>query len=176
MLIATLVSINDFNVKTFKENQKANSLSQIIKLIELLDMALDNKNKLLSNDRDYAFEWLPIAIIEKCKHEHPKNEEELWDLAIHRFKDTDIYTFHDEMEIFNEILQRINNADDKEIKSTAIAAFRVLIRNDERFWLECFTRRFHNEKSVLIKLWPTSFCIMPAKLLSLIEQPEDITP
>lgn len=173
VLIATLVSINDFNVKTFKETQKANALSQIIKLIEIMDIALDKKNKFLSDDRNYAFEWLFNAIIEKCQYEHPKDEKELWDIAIYRFKDNDIYTFHDEMAIFNEILLRINNADDEELKDSAMAAFRAIIRNDERFWLQCFAKRFHNEKSLIIDLWPTPFCIMPTKLLSLIEQPED---
>ncbi|MEQ9883717.1 hypothetical protein ABRP83_16300 [Pectobacterium brasiliense] len=173
VLVATLISINNFNVKTFKENQKANSLSQIIKLIEIMNLALDKKNKFLSNNRSYAFDWLFDAIIERCKYEHPSNEQELWDIATFRFEDTDIYTFHDEIAIFNEILLRINNADDEELKGSAIAAFRAIIRNDERFWLECFTKRFHNEKSLIIKLWPTPFCIMPAKLLSLIEQPED---
>lgn len=175
VLVATLVSINNFNVKTLKENEKANSLSQIIKLIEIMNLALD-KNKFLANNRNYTFGWLYDAIVERCALEHPTNENEILEIAKYRFKDTDIEMFHDEMAIFSEILIRINNAHDEELKESAMAAFRAIIRNDERFWLQCFTSRFHNDKFLMIKIWPTPFCIMPSKLSSLIEQPEDNAP
>lgn len=175
VLVATLVSINNFNVKTLKENEKANSLSQIIKLIEIMNIALDN-NKFLANDRSHTFGWFYDAVVERCALEHPTNEEEILDIAEHRFKDTDIVLFHDEMAIFNEILIRINNAHDEELKESAMAAFRAMIRNDERFWLQCFTSRFHKDKYLMIKVWPTPFCIMPSKLSLLIEQPEDNAP
>ncbi|MEG6036357.1 hypothetical protein [Enterobacter kobei] len=175
ILAATLLAINNFNKKVLDETQRSNSLSQIIKLIEILDLSL-NKNAILTTNREYTFQWLTKGLKDKFLTNPPENEQEIWDAGVARFKPTEIGTFHDEIAILHEILLRINNAEDEELKESAKAAFRAIIRNEERFWLECFAKRFHSNTSILLPLWRPPFSIIPNELNAMIVQPEDVAP
>lgn len=175
ILAATLLSINNFNKKVLNETQRSNSLSQIIKLIEILDLSL-NKNAILAKNREYTFKWLTMGLKDKFLTTPPENEQEIWDAGVARFKSTELGTFHDEIAILHEILLRINIAEDEELKESAKAAFRAIIRNEERFWLECFAKRFHPNTSILLLLWRPPFSFIPAELNALIVQPEDLAP
>jgi|GEM_PF-1625116 len=174
VLVKTLLEISNFNQKSLEQSQKSNSLAQTIKLIEIMDLAI-TKTSIIGENREQNFKWLGDAVKERFKVNDPANETEVRDASVARFKDTDAGSLDDAMSILKEILTRINIAEDEELKASSMAAFRAMIPNNERYWLECFAERFHPDIKLLIKLWPSPFSILPPDLNRLIMQPEDVS-
>ncbi|MDT7068977.1 hypothetical protein [Citrobacter amalonaticus] len=169
VLVMTLLEINKFNRKSLDLSQRGASLSQILKLIEIMDLAM-SKNHLLGNNRKENYKWLGDAVKHVFRELPPEDENEIRDASISRFKDDDVGTLYDEMAILKEILTRIQISDDEELKETAMAALRAMIPNDERYWLECFANRFHPDIKLLINVGPQPFSGVPPYLKRLIEK------
>lgn len=175
VLVETLLEISRSNRKAFNLALSNNTLTEIIKLTEILDSSIQ-KNKMIKEgqDRAYAFEWLGKAVKDQSRICPPINEDEVLDASLTRFKDDDIQLFRDEMYILQEIITRIVSIEDDELKESAFAVFRAIIPNRERYWLECYAKRFKPEIAILFRLWTPAFCITPSDLLELIERPEDV--
>lgn len=175
VLVATLLEINESNRKNFEFSQNKNIINEIIELTKILDISLKNNIIFCTEGRLKNINWLNSIIKSRFAASPPSDEQEIWDASIDKFVNNEIELFSDQIHILREILIRIHNIEDSDLKESAQSIFKSMIPNYERFWLECFIHRFHKDIKLLIALWP-SFSVLPHALYSLIEQPEDVNP
>ncbi|WP_315708509.1 hypothetical protein [Brenneria uluponensis] len=172
VLVVTLFKINDANQKFFELSKNSNTINEIIELSKILDASI-NKKKLFSQDRNYAFSWLGDTVKNKFRHAEPTREEDIIDACVTRFTENDIEIFREEADIIYEILLRIDAIENGDLKERAKSIFKVIIPNCERFWLECYIRKFHPKATQLVDLW-SYFSVMPNDLYSLMPTEGDV--
>lgn len=165
VLVLTVVEINQSNKISIEEARSNNFINEIVKLTEILSNCLD-KNPLI-NDRDYLFEWLNNQMVSKFEITPPRDEHDIWKECIRKFNNDEISLFENEVEITEEILLRIHFVEDEILKSRARSIFKGIMTNNERFWLECYIRRFNYPLVHFLSLW-TPFSIVPKKLSGII--------
>lgn len=169
VLVLTVIEINQSNNINNERLRASETISQIIELTNILNSSID-KNPLF-HDRNHTFNWLGDAVKMHFKEQAPHQEDVIWKCSIRRFKDIEF--LRDQVDIVKEIFIRIDDIETTELRNRAESIFKAMIPNDERFWLECFIRRFHKHLTPLIDEWKP-FSVIPGSLSRLIEPPEDL--
>lgn len=168
VLVATLLEINQANRKTFELSQRNNIISDITVLTKLLDNSINKKLFIVASSRVEGMNSLGNAVLTKLSASKPNTEEDIWDASIQRFDNSSQDTFRDEMPILREIMLRIHNINDEELKEQAQAIFKAIIPNDDRFWLQCYTRRYDDKTKLLLEFW-SPFSSIPPQLERLLQ-------
>lgn len=165
VLILTVVEINQSNKISIAEARNNNFINEIVKLTEILSNCLD-KNPLI-RDRTYLFKWFNKQMVSKFEKNHPADEYDIWKECIKKFTNDELSLFENEVAITEEILLRIHFIVDEDLKARARGIFKGIITNNERFWLECYIRRFNFPLVHFLSLW-NSFSIVPKTLSDMI--------
>lgn len=165
VLVLTVIEINQSNKISIEEARSNNFINEIVKLAEILSNCLD-KNPLI-NDRDYLFNFLNNQMVSKLATTSPRDEYDIWKECIRKFNNDDISLFENEVEITEEIVLRIHFVEDEILKARARSIFKGIMTNNERFWLECYIRRFHYPLVHFLSLW-SPFSTVPKKLSDII--------
>ncbi|MCS3425282.1 hypothetical protein M2403_003910 [Rahnella sp. BIGb0603] len=171
VLVITVIEINQSNKSNLEHLRGEQAINDVIKLTEMLSNCID-KNILIP-DRKYFFSFLNTTMITKLTRMPPGSEDEIYKRSINKFSDNEIVLFENELGILHEIIIRIHFIEDGLLKERAKAIFRGMIPNTERFWLECFVRKFHH--SVARDLW-SNFSYAPKELHDCLGTTEDLTP
>lgn len=162
VLVATLLEINQANRKTFEFAQRTNIISDITELTKLLDASINKKNFIVAAGRVEGMRSLCNAVLETLSSTKPNIDVDIWDTAARRFEGSSQGTFRDEIPIIREIMLRIHNIEDEELKEQAQAIFKAIIPNDDRFWLQCYIRRYDANTKLLLEMWRPFSSIPPS--------------
>ncbi|MEH5418364.1 hypothetical protein PO568_22240 [Enterobacter cloacae] len=165
VLIITVLEINESNKISIAEARNNNFINEIVKLTEILSNCID-KNPLI-NDRAYLFKWLNVQMVSNLKKSPPSDEYDIWKECIKKFTNDEFSLFENEVAIIEEILLRIHFVEDEILKARARSIFKGIMTNNERFWLECYIRRFNYPLVHFLSLW-NSFSTVPQSLADTI--------
>ncbi|GJK63548.1 hypothetical protein TUM17563_13130 [Klebsiella oxytoca] len=169
VLVITVIEINQSNKASINEARNTNYVSELITLSEILNRSIDN-NIYIKNDRNYFFNNLNNIALNKIKSKPHVNSEVILKTCTRKFVENERVLFENEIDILHEIFSRIESIPNAELAERAKGIFRGVIRNNERFWIECYIRRFREDLVPHLLSWNT-FSKTPLKLLSLIPEP-----
>ncbi|HFF9519552.1 TPA: hypothetical protein ACGFAK_004227 [Serratia marcescens] len=170
VLIYTLKEMQKNNRNQTEQNMKEKTLSDIRMLCELLEKRL-TRNNFIKPTRKYFYNWYFNNLKSSMKDSPPLDEEELWKRAISFIgKSPEIY--EQEIPLLGEILYRISQIQDDDLYLTATLVVRGFISNEERFWMECYLRKFDSPTAKWLNKWP-NFSSPPKKLIDMIPDTPD---
>ncbi|EPE5169635.1 hypothetical protein ACSJES_003788 [Yersinia enterocolitica] len=169
VLIITVIEINQSNKISIENQNNVNIINEIVKFTDIFNACLD-KNELIP-DRNYFFNWLNGLVTPGLKFTPPSSQKDIFDVCVNKFKPEEIKLFQDEIYILEEIISRINIIENKVVKERAISIFKGVIPNTERFWIECYARRFRpNIAGAISSL--REFSYIPKDLHESLNDPE----
>ncbi|EPY4332784.1 hypothetical protein ACXDJP_000598 [Klebsiella pneumoniae] len=168
VLAITVIEINESNKASINESRNTNHVNELITLTEILNRSIEN-NAFIQDNRNYFFNKLTSDISERIKQKTRIDEEVILKICRKKFKINEKIVFENEVDILYEILYRIDNMPNAELSERAKGIFRGVIRNNERFWIECYIHCFRTDLVPYLSSWG-KFSQIPLKLLSLMPE------
>lgn len=169
ILIITLYEMRSFNREQTEYQNREKTLDDIKMLCDLLGKSLNN-NKFTHPSRQRFFEIITSQLAGFLSVNTPSDEEEVWNEAI-QFEGYSFGFFEEEIPIVKEIFYRLKFIVDDDLKDIA----KLLIKSElpplERFWIECYIRKYHNYAKSIFDNW-IDFSHIPTKILDKIPDRE----
>ncbi|WP_120508472.1 hypothetical protein [Rahnella bruchi] len=169
VLIITYNEMKKFNNDQLEHLRREKIIDDIKILCNLLDKTI-TKNKNIQPDREQFFSWLTSHIASYLTLHRPSDEEEVWESSI-KASTLRLDLFEDEVKVFQEILYQLEFITNSELKDIAKLIIKSEMNSQERYWLECYTRRYHSQTNIYLNKWP-DFSQPPTKLTRLIPDQE----
>ncbi|VTQ57132.1 Uncharacterised protein [Campylobacter jejuni] len=169
----TLLEIQSSNKKMLETSNKNNLINEVKWLCDSLRRYLDTSA--IIKDKDYYYKWINKIIVSKLLGNPPANESEIRSASIKKFTDGEITIYENEYPLLRDILTRIHAIEDPQAKSISQAIIKSSLTNDERYWLECYMKRFWPEDMDYLSGWE-DFSNIPKLLHDTLNDPKDFLP
>ncbi|BCG10875.1 hypothetical protein [Buttiauxella agrestis] len=136
--------------------KKQRSIDDIIMLTNMIKVATENNH--LIDDIKGFHELFMTQLLNKCINVRPTSIQEIWEISYEQMKSKKY--FDSEVHILGEILERIKQLDDVELKKRARTIIKGLLPQQQRFLFKCYAHAQHPKAAKYLNDWQ-NFCHAP---------------
>lgn len=154
----------DEQKRQLEEQQKQKSIDEIIMLINMIKIAIDN-NPIVNDMKEFYREHLS-SLHENSLWRKPKDIQDVWEISYNFMKKEKF--FDSEVHILGEVLERISQIQDPEIKKRIKIITKGLLPQQYRFLFKSYAFAQHPKAAQHLKTWP-DFCHVPADFKNYIK-------